>query len=216
MIRSGKALVSIAIEPEMKRRDFLFVATAAIGAVGGLVSLWPFIDQMNPGADVLSAGAPVSVDLSAVQPGQQIVIVWRSHPIFIVRRTPAILDRLKLNSLLQQLRDPKSEELQQPIYAANWSRSLKPEFLVVVGICTHLGCIPTFTPEIGSLSPSWSGGYLCHCHGSKYDMAGRVFSGVPAPYNLPVPPYTFTSDTSLLIGENPKGNTFDLSSVKQV
>jgi ubiquinol-cytochrome c reductase iron-sulfur subunit len=200
----------------VRRRDFLYIATTALVGVAGLAVLWPFIDQMEPAADVLSAGAPISVNTSAIQPGQQIVILWRSRPIFIVHRTPAILAELKEPSLLRQLRDPSSLELQQPPYAANWSRSLKPEFLVVVGVCTHLGCIPTFTPEMGSLSATWPGGYLCHCHGSKYDLAGRVFQGVPAPYNLPVPPYNFADEKTLVIGENPKGKTFELSSVDQI
>jgi ubiquinol-cytochrome c reductase iron-sulfur subunit len=204
------------MESHKGRRDFLYIATGAMAAVGGLAALWPFIDQMEPGADVLSAGAPISIDLSSVQPGQQIVVVWRSRPIFIVRRTPAILAELKAGSLLSQLRDPNSDELQQPPYATNWSRSLSPEYLIVVGICTHLGCIPTFAPDPGSLSPTWPGGYLCHCHGSKYDLAGRVFKGVPAPYNLPVPPYSFANEKTLLIGENPKGELFDLSSVSQI
>jgi ubiquinol-cytochrome c reductase iron-sulfur subunit len=209
-------LTSDAIELPLKRRDFLYIATGVMATVGGLAALWPFIDQMEPGADVLSAGAPISIDLSSIQPGQQIVVVWRSRPIFIVRRTPAILEELKASSLLGQLRDPSSEELQQPPYATNWSRALNPEYLIVVGICTHLGCIPTFTPDPGSLSPTWPGGYLCHCHGSKYDLAGRVFKGVPAPYNLPVPPYTFANTKTLTIGENPKNETFDLSSVNQI
>jgi len=198
------------------RRDFLFVATAAAASVGGLAGLWPFIDQMEPGADVLAAGAPISVNLSSLQPGQQIVVIWRSRPIFVVRRTPAILKELKANSLLDRLRDPDSHEMQQPSYAANWSRSIEPEFLVLVGVCTHLGCIPTFTPTPGSLDAAWPGGYLCHCHGSRYDLAGRVFKGVPAPYNLPVPPYSFSGRATLLVGQNPKGETFQLASVEQI
>ena len=124
-----------------------------------------------------------------MEAGQQILVMWRSKPIFIVRRTPANLTELKNPSLLSKLRDPESENMQQPSYAKNWSRSLKPEYLVLVGICTHLGCIPAYTPKPGSLSATWPGGYLCHCHGSKYDLAGRVFQDVPAPLNLPVPPY---------------------------
>jgi ubiquinol-cytochrome c reductase iron-sulfur subunit len=134
----------------------------------------------------------------------------------VVRRTQAILQELKAPSLLGQLRDPNSEERQQPTYATNWSRALNPEFLVLVGICTHLGCIPTFTPAPGSLSPTWPGGYLCHCHGSRYDLAGRVFKGVPAPLNLPVPPCSFSNGKTLVVGENPKGENFDLSSVEQM
>jgi ubiquinol-cytochrome c reductase iron-sulfur subunit len=201
----------------VKRRDFLYIATGTVAGIGALATLWPFINQMEPSTAVLSAGAPLSFDLSSLQPGQQVIVMWRSRPIFIVRRTPAILKELKATSLLSQLRDPDSQEPQQPSYAKNWSRALNPEFLVVVGICTHLGCIPTFTPTPGSLDASWPGGYLCHCHGSRYDLAGRVFQGVPAPYNLPVPPYSFSSDKkTLVIGANPPGNTFSLSSIAQI
>jgi len=182
-------------QPEVKRRDFLFIATGTVAAVGAAMTAWPFIDQMEPGADVLAAGGPLSVDLSKMEAGQQTLVMWRSKPIFIVRRTPANLAELKNPSLLSKLRDPESENMQQPSYAKNWSRSLKPEYLVLVGICTHLGCIPAYTPKPGSLSATWPGGYLCHCHGSKYDLAGRVFQDVPAPLNLPVPPYHFSSET---------------------
>ena len=207
-----------ATEREVRRRDFLYIVTAATAAVGGAFVAWPFIDQMEPSSDVLAAGEPVPVNLASVQPGQQIVVLWRSRPIFVVHRTPAILAELRKPALLNLLRDPDSTEMQQPAYAANWSRSIKPEYLVVVGICTHLGCIPQFHPVAGDtqLSPSWPGGYLCPCHGSKYDLAGRVFEGVPAPYNLPVPPYRFADNTTLIIGENPKGGTFSLSSVQQI
>lgn len=209
-------IVDDTITDEMKRRDFLYVATAAIAGTGLVASMWPFIDQMEPASSVLSAGAPISINVAPIQAGQQIVVIWRSHPIFIVRRTPAILEGLRAKALLAQLRDPSSQQLQQPPYAQNWSRSLRPELLVVVGVCTHLGCIPTFIPQRGSSNPSWPGGYLCHCHGSKYDLAGRVFTGVPAPFNLPVPPYSFSNHDTLLIGENPKGETFDLSSIEQI
>jgi len=188
-----------------------------MATVGGLAALWPFIDRMEPGAKVLSVGAPISIDLPSVQQGQQIVVVWRSTPIFIARRTPAMLEKLKNGPLLVQLqlREPNSEELQQPPYATNWSRAVNPQYLVVVGVCAHLGCIPAFTPLPGSLSSTWPGEYLCHCHGSKYDLAGRVFKGEPAPYNRPVPPYTFASATTLSTGENPKNEPFDHSSVRQ-
>lgn len=208
--------MSEAFALEVKRRDFLYVATAAAAGVGGLFALWPFIDQMEPGADVISAGAPVTVDLSSLQPGQQITVLWRSHPIFVVRRTKAILDELKADALIAKLRDPQSQEHQQPQYAANWCRALDPDYLVVVGICTHLGCIPTFMPKPGSVDANWPGGYLCHCHGSRYDLAGRVFQNVPAPYNLPVPPYSFPRPHTLNIGENPPGAMFDLSSIVQI
>jgi ubiquinol-cytochrome c reductase iron-sulfur subunit len=203
-------------EAAVTRRDFLYVATGAMIGTGALVTAWPFIDQMNPGADVLSAGAPLSVDLSSLQPGQQVVVRWRSRPIFIVRRTPVILAALKSVSHRNLLRDADSQERQQPAYATNEFRSANPEYLVVVGICTHLGCIPTFSPIPGSVEAGWEGGYLCHCHGSKYDLAGRVFKNVPAPFNLPVPPYSFATQSHLLIGENPKGSNFDFGSVLQI
>jgi ubiquinol-cytochrome c reductase iron-sulfur subunit len=204
------------LAPDMGRRDFLFVASATLAGVGVLATAWPLVSQMEPSAGALGAGAPMAVDLSPIAPGQQIVIQWRALPIFIVRRTQAILDELKSTALLDRLRDAPSDEKQQPAYARNWSRSLNPEYLVVVGICTHLGCIPAFSPAPGSLLPVMSGGYLCHCHGSKYDMAGRVFKGVPAPYNLAVPPHHFPDTKTLVIGENPAGQSFNLSVVKQI
>ena len=144
-------------------------------------------------------------------------MLWRSRPIFIMRRTPEELQKLQSPQEASELRDPNSSELQQPDYAKNWHRSAKPEILVLVGICTHLGCIPGFIPQPGGeLGPSWQGGYFCPCHGSRYDLAGRVFQGVPAPLNLPVPPYTFVSDTVVRIGENPAGSNFDLNSVEQL
>jgi ubiquinol-cytochrome c reductase iron-sulfur subunit len=201
---------------EIRRRDFILVATTAAGVIGGLFALWPLIDQMEPSSDVIAAGGPVTVDVSKIPPGQQIIVLWRSRPIFVVHRTPAILEKLKSPSDLALLSDPNSLQLQQPPYAANWSRSIKPEYLVLVGICTHLGCIPGLHAKPGSLDPGWPGGYLCPCHGSKYDLAGRVFKGVPAPLNLPVPPYNFSAPTTLVIGENPKGSDFSLGSVQQL
>jgi ubiquinol-cytochrome c reductase iron-sulfur subunit len=198
------------------RRDFLYIATGAMAATGTLAAVWPFIDQMNPTSAALAAGGPMAVDLTPIAAGQQIILRWRSMPIFIVHRTPAMLARLKEPALLGNLRDPQSGIHQQPPYAENWSRSLKPDFLVLVGICTHLGCIPTFSPDAGSLVAGEPGGWLCHCHGSKYDLAGRVFKGVPAPFNLPVPPYHFINDTTLMIGENPPGASFELASVQQL
>jgi ubiquinol-cytochrome c reductase iron-sulfur subunit len=200
----------------IKRRDFLYVATAAAGAVGALLAAWPFVDQMEPSSAVLAAGGPVTVDVSKLLPGQQIVVTWRTHPVFVVHRTTPILRGLKAKPLLARLRDPDSDEPQQPSYAKNWSRSIRPEFLVVIGICTHLGCIPSIFANPGALGPTWPGGYLCPCHGSRYDLAGRVFNGVPAPLNLPVPPYSFSSDSILAIGQNPKGENFQLSQIEQL
>jgi ubiquinol-cytochrome c reductase iron-sulfur subunit len=198
------------------RRDFLALTGSAIAAIGAAVTIWPFLDYLEPSADVLAAGAPIDVDVSHIQPGQQIIVSWRSRPIFIAHRTADELKMLQQPRDTNLLRDPDSDNFQQPEYAKNWHRSLKPEFLVLVGICTHLGCIPDFEPKVGSISPDWPGGYFCPCHGSRYDLAGRVFKGVPAPLNLPVPPYNFVNDTTIRIGENPKGSTFQLSSVDQL
>ena len=200
------------------RRDFLYVATTAAAGVGALATLIPLIVQMNPDAATLAAGAPIDLDVSKIQPGQQVAIAWRGRPILVTKRTPQLLQTLQDPKLLSRLADPKSVELQQPPYAVNWHRSLKPEYGVLVGICTHLGCIPLFEPLQSASQPAanWLGGYFCPCHGSKYDLAGRVFNGVPAPYNLPVPPYNFVSETTIRIGENPPGSNFDFSTVKQI
>jgi ubiquinol-cytochrome c reductase iron-sulfur subunit len=204
--------------PAPTRRDFLYIATASVGAVGVAASLVPLIDQMNPDAGTLAAGGPVDLDLSKVAPGQQVVVRWRSRPIFVINRPAKALDALKSQTLLDLLADPRSQQNQQPPYAKNWHRSVKPEFGVLVGICTHLGCIPMFYPQPNASRPTadWPGGYFCPCHGSKYDLAGRVFSGVPAPYNLPVPPYRFVNDKVIRIGENPSGVNFDFASIRQI
>jgi ubiquinol-cytochrome c reductase iron-sulfur subunit len=209
---------SLPAAADATRRDFLFLATAAVGTVGVAATLWPLIDQMNPDASTVAAGQPIDVDLTQLQPGQQIVVVWRSKPVFIVNRPKAALDGLQSPELVARLSDPDSEELQQPPYAVNWHRSIKPEYLVVVGICTHLGCIPKFLPNPSATDPvaNWPGGYFCPCHGSRYDLSARVYRGVPAPYNLPVPPYHFPSDKTVRVGENPPDATFDFDSVQQV
>lgn len=200
------------------RRDFLFIATATVGAVGASAAFWPFIDQMEPDASTLAAGGPVDFDVNKLITGQQAVVRWRSRPVFVVHRTPAMLTMLQEPRLTQQLADPQSKELQQPPYADNWHRSVRPEYGVLVGICTHLVCIPKFkpAPDATQPAPHWPGGYFCPCHGSKYDLAGRVFSGVPAPYNLPVPPYHFVSKAIIRIGENPEASNFDFSSIRQI
>ncbi len=194
----------------------LYIATGAVAAVGAVSVIVPLVTQMEPDAATIAAGAPIDVDVSQVQPGQQILVKWRGHPIFIVNRPPEALKVLQEQDLVSKLADPHSKVVQQPDYASNWHRSVKPEYLVLVGVCTHLGCIPTFQPDKGSVDASWPGGYFCPCHGSKYDLSGRVYSGVPAPYNLPVPPYTFTSDKTIRVGDNPSGQTFDLSNVVQL
>jgi ubiquinol-cytochrome c reductase iron-sulfur subunit len=198
------------------RRDFLTLAATAVTAVGAACAVWPLVSSMEPSDDVLAAGAPIDVDISKIEPGQQIVVLWRSHPVFIAHRTADELKTLQDPKENDQLRDPDSNVLQQPDYAKNWHRSVKPEYLVVVGICTHLGCIPEFQPQPGSEGPGWQGGYFCPCHGSRYDLAARVFEGVPAPYNLPVPPHHFLSDTMIRVGENPPDSTFDLNDVEQI
>jgi ubiquinol-cytochrome c reductase iron-sulfur subunit len=199
------------------RRDFLILTAGAMIGVGAAAALWPFIDSMNPAADVLAAGAPIDVDISQVQPGQQIIVLWRSRPIFIVNRTAEALKTLQDPQITGNLRDPDSAQHQQPDYVVNWHRSIKPEWLVLVGICTHLGCIPAFTPNPGGvLGTTWPGGYFCPCHGSRYDLAGRVFKGVPAAYNLPVPPYRFVADGMLRIGENEPGSKFNFEGIDQI
>jgi ubiquinol-cytochrome c reductase iron-sulfur subunit len=216
---SGEATTTAGIHvPEGTRRDFLYVATGTVAAVGAAAVLVPLIAQMNPDASTLAAGGPVDLDISKIAPGQQVVVRWRERPIFVYHRTPETLKTLQDPQLLSQLSDPNSREVQQPPYATNVTRSIKPEFGVLVGICTHLGCIPMFYPQPNASTPvtNWLGGYFCPCHGSKYDPAGRVFSGVPAPYNLPVPPYNFVSDSTIRVGENPSGSTWDFGSIRQL
>jgi ubiquinol-cytochrome c reductase iron-sulfur subunit len=203
---------------EATRRDFLYIATAMVGAVGAASLLVPLVDQMNPDASTLAAGGPVDLDVSKIPEGGQVVVRWRQRPIFVFHRAKSTLDSMQTPQMTGLLSDPNSEQLQQPPYADNWHRSVKPEYGVLVGICTHLGCIPLFYPNPSATAPveNWPGGYFCPCHGSKYDPAGRVFSGVPAPYNLPVPPYHFVNDTTIRIGENPSDSAFNFDSIKQI
>ena len=204
--------------PGGTRRDFLTLVALAGAAVGAGAIVWPFIDSMEPAADTLAAGEAVDVDLTKVALGQQIVVVWRGKPIFVLNRTPEAIKGLSEPKLLARLADASSRTNQQPKYAENAYRSANPEYAVLVGICTHLGCVPGYFPNVSASDPApdWPGGYLCPCHGSKYDLAGRVYSGVPAPYNLPVPPYMMVNATTVRIGENPPGETFDLNSILQV
>lgn len=193
------------IEPvNTGRRRFLTATTAVVGAVGAGIAAVPFIKSWNPSARAKLAGAPVSANIAALQEGQRLVIEWRGQPIWIVRRSPAILEMLP--TLNARLRDPKSENPdQQPPYADNPNRSIKPEISVLVGLCTHLGCSPEMKAEIRPepFDPQWKGGYFCPCHKSKFDMAGRVFQGVPAPTNLLVPPHYYENDDTLVIGVDP-------------
>ncbi len=202
--------------PAPTRRDFLFVATGAFAAVGTAAAIWPLIAEMSPDARTIAAGAPFDVDISSVAPGQQISVLWRGHPVFVVNRPAAALATLKDSALVANLRDPDSSVVQQPPYARNWHRSLDPQWFIVVGVCTHLGCIPIFEPNKDQQGPGWPGGYFCPCHGSKYDLAGRVYQNVPAPYNLPVPPYRMVNAKTLRLGENPPGQTFSFDEVVQL
>ena len=201
--------------PDETRRDFLSMITGAFTFIGAAAVAWTVSDSMNPAGDTIAAGAPIDLDVSKIEPGQQIVVRWRGSPILIVNRTPEMLKTLQDPKLIAELSDPNSKVLQQPPYAENWHRSAIPEYAVLVGICTHLGCLPQYLPKPSATEPvpDWPGGYLCPCHGSKYDLAGRVYQNVPAPDNLPVPPYNFTSKTVLRVGENPPGVSFTLSQV---
>ena len=188
------------------RRRFLTGTTVVVGAVGAGFAAVPFIKSWSPSARARFAGAPVSQDISALAEGAQLVLNWRGQPIFIARRSPAQLDIMK--SLEGMLADPASANVdQQPVYAQNPTRSVKPDISVLVGVCTHLGCAPEFLPEVKAepFDPDWKGGYFCPCHKSRYDLAGRVFKGQPAPANLPVPPYYFENDDTVVIGVDPKG-----------
>ena len=181
------------------RRRFLTAATAVVGGAGAVAVAVPFIKSWNPSAKAKAAGAPVEVNISKVEPGQLIRVEWRGKPVWVVRRTEAVLENLK--SLDSQLRDPASEEMQQPEYATNPARSIKPEFFIAVGICTHLGCSPTYLPDsFGEQVEGVTSGFFCPCHGSKFDMAGRVFQGVPAPLNLVIPPHKYVDDANVIIG----------------
>ncbi|MDP2533702.1 ubiquinol-cytochrome c reductase iron-sulfur subunit [Photobacterium damselae subsp. piscicida] len=181
------------------RRRFLTVTTSVVGGLGAAAIAVPFIKSWNPSAKAKAAGAPVEVDISKLEEGQMIPVEWRGKPVWVVRRSDVVLKQLEGHD--EQLRDAASDEPQQPDYAKNAYRSVKPEIFLAVGICTHLGCSPTYLPNTFSEQVSGiASGFFCPCHGSKFDMAGRVFSGVPAPLNLVVPPHTFLDDNMILVG----------------
>ncbi len=187
---------------DIKRRRVLVAATSAAGAVGvGFVAV-PFLSSMQPSARAKAAGAPVQADISKLEEGQIMRVKWRGNPVWIVHRTQAMLDGLP--DLDAAVSDPDSEQSEQPSYAKNPLRSIKPQFLVAIGICTHLGCSPTYRPDVApaDLGPEWKGGFFCPCHGSRFDLAGRVYKAVPAPLNLAIPPHQYQSETDLLIGED--------------
>jgi ubiquinol-cytochrome c reductase iron-sulfur subunit len=186
------------------RRRFLTAATTVIGGVGAAFTVVPFVSSWQPSAKAKAIGAPVEVDIGKLEPGQRLTVTWRGKPVWVIRRTQDTLDSLV--ALEGKLRDPASDvKTQQPKYATNEYRAIKSEFLVLVGICTHLGCSPTFVKETDphSLGPEWKGGFFCPCHGSRFDLAGRVFQGVPAPTNLVVPPHAYLGDSQIVIGVDP-------------
>jgi ubiquinol-cytochrome c reductase iron-sulfur subunit len=189
------------------RRKFLTAATSAVGIAGVVGVAVPFVGSWNPSAKAKAAGAPVKFDFSKVEPGQMTIAEWRGQPVYIVNRTEAQLEALP--GLNAQLKDPESKNPdQQPPYITGIGRSIKPNLLVIVGLCTHLGCAPKFVPEVGAKDlggDKWVGGFFCPCHGSKFDLSGRVYAGVPASANLLVPPYSFEDDKVMVIGVNPEG-----------
>jgi ubiquinol-cytochrome c reductase iron-sulfur subunit len=184
------------------KRQFLTSALSVVGAVGSGYLAVPFLAQMQPSVKAMAAGAPVEVDISKMEAGQLIRVAWRGKPVWVLNRPAEVLETLK--TLDSDLRDPLSNESEQPASSKNPVRSLKPEIFVAVGLCTHLGCSPTFRPEVApvDLGDKWKGGFFCPCHGSWFDLAGRVYRGVPAPTNLEIPPYRYITDTRIMIGES--------------
>lgn len=183
------------------RRRVLTALTSVVGAAGVVGAAVPFIGSWNPSAKAKAAGAPVEINIAALEPGQMVTVEWRGKPVYVVRRTEEALKSLE--TVEPRLRDPSSLSSDQPTYAENQGRSIKDEYAVLLGLCTHLGCAPSYQPEVGSKDvgdADWLGGFFCRCHGSKFDLAGRVFTGVPAPKNLQVPPYKYLSDDVILVG----------------
>ncbi len=204
---TSPAGISASMEPavDLRRRRFLTGAATVVGGAGAAAALVPFLSYWQPSAGTRAAGAPVEVDISKLAEGQMITVEWRGMPIYILRRTQASVDQLA--SLDGSLRDPNSQIDQQPAYAQNVYRARTPEIFVAVGICTHLGCAPTYRPDVApaDLGADWKGGFFCPCHGSRFDLAGRVFKSVPAPTNLLVPRYAFINEGRLIIGKDEKG-----------
>ena len=183
-----------------EKRRFLTKTASVVGAVGAGFLAVPFAASMRPSAKAEAMGAPVEVDIEKLEPGQRVVVLWRGKPVWVVRRTPEVLASLvELDGVLL---DPGSEQSEQPVSSKNEARAIKPEIFVAVGVCTHLGCSPVYRPDVApaDLGPDWKGGFFCPCHGSKFDMAGRVYKGVPAPVNLEIPPYYFASESRIVVG----------------
>lgn len=184
-----------------ERRSFLLGSACVLGGIGAVCSLVPLASSWLPNANTKAATGPVEVDLSTLEPGEQRIVEWQRKPVWIIRRSATMLRQLdKTNT--SQLRDPLSLVEQQPGYAKNQYRSIHPEYLILIGICTHLGCSPKYKPNLNELGPEWPGGFFCPCHGSTFDLAGRVFKGVPAPINLAVPPHRFINSHTVIIGED--------------
>lgn len=184
------------------RRKFLTLTTVVVGGAGAAAAVWPFLASLKPSERAKALGAPITVDISKLEAGQKLTVSWRGKPVWIIKRTPEMVASLaKVDS---ELRDPESKEAQQPSYITGEARAIKPEILVMVGSCTHLGCSPTFKPEhpAPEVDANWQGGFFCPCHGSKFDLSGRVYKSVPAPLNLLVPPHKYVNDTTITIGED--------------
>lgn len=184
------------------RRHFLGVATGVMGLVGAGFVAYPFLASWRPSARAQALGAPVEINVSKLEVGQILRVEWRGSPVWVLRRSSQMLESLTMPEVVNRLRDPQSGQSEQPEFARNPHRSLREEYLVVVGSCTHLGCAPLERFEVApaDLGPDWRGGFFCPCHGSTFDLAGRVYAGVPAPLNLPVPPYMFMDDNTILVG----------------
>lgn len=189
---------------DQRKRRFLIGATGAVGGIGAVAAATPFVMSFFPSERAKAAGAPVEVDIAKLEPGQKIDVEWRGKVVWLIRRTPEML--ASLPKVAPQLADPQSQKSEQPAYARNETRSIKPEVLVAVGICTHLGCSPTFRKDVApaDLGADWLGGFFCPCHQSKFDLAGRVYKGVPAPTNLVIPPHKYVADTKVVVGEDAK------------
>lgn len=189
-------------ESNVPRRRFLVIATSVVGSIAAVGIAAPFLMSFWPSERAKAAGAPVEVEIGKLEPGMLITVDWRGKPVWVLHRTQAMLDLLGKHD--NALRDPQSEAAQQPSYARNLVRSIKPPFFVAIGICTHLGCVPTYRPDVAAadLATDWPGGFFCPCHGSKFDLAGRVFKGVPAPLNLVIPPHRYLSETRLVVGDD--------------
>lgn len=199
---------------EINRRSFLYATTGAVGAVGAATVTWPLIDQMNPNARVRAAGDLIEVDLTNLRLAEQHVVRWKNLPIFVVRRTPAMLDALRDMTLVARLIDADSQTHQQPSFAKNWHRSIDPDYAVLVGVCTHDGCILTYYAK--ATPSSMPGSYLCPFCAAHYDPAGRTHAGALAQYNLAVPPYSFTGPSKILLGKNPPDEFFSLEQVERI